>query len=68
MSAILAVPVPVEVMAMARAGGAGGCWPPVGFDVQGPAVPGIDVVRGGHCGALGDEPADLAYRVGRSPR
>jgi hypothetical protein len=50
MSAILAVPVPVEVMAMARAGGAGGCWPPVGFDVQGPAVPGIDVVRGGHCG------------------
>jgi hypothetical protein len=48
--------------------GRGRFRPPVGFDVQGPAVPGIDVVRGGHCGAPGDEPADLAYRVGRSSR
>jgi hypothetical protein len=28
---------------------------------------GIDVVRAATAEALGDEPADLAYRVGRSP-
>ncbi len=46
MSAILAVPVPIEVMAMAGPG-RGRLLTARGFDVQGPAVPGIDLVRGG---------------------
>ena len=61
MSATLAVSVPIEVMAMAGLGARMVAARPVGFDVQGSAAPCIDMVR---AAALGDEPADLAYRVG----
>jgi hypothetical protein len=64
MSATLAVSVPIEVMAMAGLGARMVAARPVGFDVQGSAAPCIDMVRAATVEALGDEPADLAYRVG----
>jgi hypothetical protein len=45
MTAILAVPVPIEVMAMVALGPRMVADRPVGFDAQGPAAPCIDVVR-----------------------
>jgi hypothetical protein len=66
--AILAVPVPIEVMAMARAGGRMVADRPSASTSRGQPCQASMWCGAATAEALGDEPADLAYRAGRSPR
>jgi len=61
----VAVPVPIEVMAMARGAAVAG-RPSASTSRDQPCQ--VSMWCGAAtAGALGDEPADLAYRVGESP-